>query len=151
FGVILYELITGRQTFSGETVSDMLASVLKTDPDWSKLPADTPASVRRLLRRCLQRDRRKRLQDIGDARLEFEEPAEPATAATAQAPARKSKPWPWIAAGVFAALAGGAGYLLRTPPEAPAVRFDIYPPAGEIFSALAAVSPDGRSVALRTL
>jgi serine/threonine-protein kinase len=57
FGVVLYEILTGRHLFRGETVSDTLAGVLKTDPDWKALPPETPASIRRLLRRCLERDR----------------------------------------------------------------------------------------------
>jgi serine/threonine-protein kinase len=73
FGVVLFELLTGRRLFDGETVSDTIASVLKTDPDWNALPAATPAGVRRLLRRCLQRDPRRRLRDIGDARVEIED------------------------------------------------------------------------------
>ncbi|HVE66738.1 MAG TPA: serine/threonine-protein kinase, partial [Thermoanaerobaculia bacterium] len=72
-GVVLYEMLTGRRLFAGETVSDTLASVLKTDPDWSLLPAETPAIVRRLLARCLERDPKQRLHDAGDARLEIEE------------------------------------------------------------------------------
>src|SRR3954452_5206089 len=73
FGVVLFEMLTGRMLFGGETVSDTLAAVLKTDPDWSVLPAETPVAIRRLLRRCIERDRKRRLQDIGDARLEIEE------------------------------------------------------------------------------
>jgi eukaryotic-like serine/threonine-protein kinase len=73
FGVVLYELLTGRRLFDGETVSDTIAAVLRSDPDWSALPGATPPAVRRLLRRCLQRDPRRRLRDIGDARVEIEE------------------------------------------------------------------------------
>ena len=73
FGVILFEMLTGRRLFEGETVSDTLASVLKTEPDWSALPATTPVPVRRLLRRCLEKDPRRRLRDIGDALLEIEQ------------------------------------------------------------------------------
>ena len=73
FGVVVYEMLTGQRLFDGETVSDTLASVLKSEADWSRLPSDTPASVRRLLRHCLARDRKQRLQDIGDARLELSE------------------------------------------------------------------------------
>ena len=61
FGVVLYEVLTGRRLFDGATVSDTLASVLKTEPDWKALSSDTPASVRRLIRRCLDKDRRDRL------------------------------------------------------------------------------------------
>ena len=66
-------MITGRRLFAGETVSDTLAGVLKTEVDWSHLPSNTPAAVRRLLRHCLARDRKLRLQDIGDARVELSE------------------------------------------------------------------------------
>jgi len=72
FGVVLFEMLTGRRLFQGETVTDTLAAVLKTDPDWSLLPAETPGRVRELLRRCLERDPRQRLRDIGDARVELE-------------------------------------------------------------------------------
>ena len=73
FGVVLLEMLTGRQIFAGETVSHVLASVLKDTPDLSQLPADTPASIRRVLRRSLERDRRSRLADAADARLDIEE------------------------------------------------------------------------------
>ena len=73
FGVVLYEMLTGRRLFVGETVSDTLASVLKTDPDWTRLPAETPVTVRRLLARCLERDPKRRLHDAADARIEIDE------------------------------------------------------------------------------
>src|SRR5207249_1357252 len=94
YGVVLYEMLTGREMFSGETVSDALAAVLKTDVDWSALPPETPMSIRRLLRRCLERDRKKRLRDIGDALAEIDEA--PETAAAPSQAARASR-W-WIAA-----------------------------------------------------
>src|SRR5260370_21768210 len=70
---MLYEMLTGRQMFGGDTVSDTLAAVLRADLDWAAPPASTPAPVRRLLRRCLERDRKKRLRDIGDAIIEIDE------------------------------------------------------------------------------
>ena len=73
FGCVLYETLTGRQAFRGETIQDTLAAVLGNAPDWSLLPADTPASVVRLLRRCLEKDPDRRLHDIADARIEIEE------------------------------------------------------------------------------
>ena len=73
FGCVLYEMLTGKRAFEGETVSDVLAAVLKEDPDWAALPEQTPTAVRKILRRCLQRDARLRLRDIGDARLELDE------------------------------------------------------------------------------
>jgi serine/threonine-protein kinase len=72
FGVVLSEMLTGRHLFRGETVSDTLAGVLKTDPDWKALPAETPPAIRKLLRRCLVKDPKLRLRDIGDARLEID-------------------------------------------------------------------------------
>ena len=72
FGVVLYELLTAERLFAGETVSDTLASVLKTEVDWTRLPAGTPPAVRRLLERCLERDPKRRLQAIGEARIALE-------------------------------------------------------------------------------
>jgi len=69
FGVVLYEMLTGKRLFQGETVSDTLAGILKSDPDWDALPDDIPDTVRLLLVRCLERDRQQRLQDIGEARI----------------------------------------------------------------------------------
>jgi serine/threonine-protein kinase len=77
FGCLLYELLTGRRAFEGETISDTLAAVLKETPDWAALPAETPAGIRRLLRRCLEKDVRKRWSDAADARLELEEALQP--------------------------------------------------------------------------
>jgi hypothetical protein len=71
FGVVLYEMLTGQQAFRGEDVSDTLASVIKFDPDWSKLPATTPAPIRRLLKRCLAKDPGMRLRDCGSALLDI--------------------------------------------------------------------------------
>ena len=86
FGCVLFEMITGARTFGGDTLSDTLVQVITRDPDWTSLPGDTPASIRRLLRRCLQKDARRRLRDIGDARLELDDGAEgtdaPAAAST---------------------------------------------------------------------
>jgi Protein kinase domain/WD40-like Beta Propeller Repeat len=73
FGSVLYECLTGKGAFQGETVTDMLAHILKAEPDWSALPASTPANIRTLLRRCLEKDPRKRLHDIADARIEIAE------------------------------------------------------------------------------
>jgi len=73
FGVVVFEMLTGRRAFEGEEVSDVLAAVLRQELDFTSLPAATPSSVRRLLRRCLERDPRKRLSSIGDARLDIDE------------------------------------------------------------------------------
>ncbi|HMB69459.1 MAG TPA: protein kinase [bacterium] len=72
FGVMLFEMLTGQRLFTGETVSDTVAAILKTDPDWSRLPADASPRLRELLERCLSKDPRTRLRDLGDVRLELE-------------------------------------------------------------------------------
>src|SRR5215467_882475 len=76
FGCVLYELLTGRAVFEGETIGEVLAGIFKTEPDWSLLPADVPESIRRLLRRALQKDVALRLHDIADARIEIEDARE---------------------------------------------------------------------------
>ena len=73
FGVVLFEMLTGRQAFGGTDISETLASVLKTDLSLDALPADTPRRVRRVLTRCLQKDRTQRARDIGDVRLDLDE------------------------------------------------------------------------------
>jgi serine/threonine protein kinase len=73
FGCVVYEMLTGRIAFAGDTVSDTIAAILQREPDWRALPAGTPAPVKRLLRRCLEKDPRERLHDIGDARLELKD------------------------------------------------------------------------------
>jgi eukaryotic-like serine/threonine-protein kinase len=119
FGVVLYEMLTGKTTFEGETVSDTLAAVLRADIEWKQLPAGTPPKVRRLLQHCLERDPRKRLRDIGDAWFELEGPvmdARDAPAASAPVPPRQKQMW-WLgwAAAVVMAGAGLGWALLHRP------------------------------------
>jgi len=73
FGCVLYEMLTGKVPFEGETVSDTLANILQTEPEWESLPQSTPANIKVLLRRCLEKDPRRRLRDIGDASIEISE------------------------------------------------------------------------------
>ena len=77
FGCVLYELLTGRGAFGGDTVTDILAAVVDREPIWAALPPATPAPIRRLLRRCLQKNAQQRLADIADARLEIDEALTP--------------------------------------------------------------------------
>jgi serine/threonine-protein kinase len=89
FGCVLYELLTGRRAFSGDTISGTIAAIHGQQPDWDSLPAETPVAIRRLLLRCLKKDPDRRLRDIGDARIEIEESAESAGLDSDSADARQ--------------------------------------------------------------
>ncbi len=156
FGCVLYEMLAGRRAFEGETVSDALAAVLTKEPDWAALPERTPASVRRILRRCLQRDARARLHDIADARLELEDgwvelqsgaPGRP----TAAAMARGGFPWVVLAASLlFAAFAVVVTWrLARSGSSVPRLEVTnlsrITPPMGRAQGPT--WSPDGNLIA----
>lgn len=139
FGVVLYELLTGKPLFGEDNISDTIAGVLKSDPDWTPIPPQ----VRRLLKRCLERDPAKRLQDIGDVwDLLDETPAAPAS------PGRRSVLWP-ILTGVSLLAALGLAVLAFRPVPLPEVtRFTIAAPAGSrLAMGTPAPSPDGRSLA----
>jgi serine/threonine-protein kinase len=90
FGAVLYEMLAGKKAFPGESVSDTLANVLKLDPDWSALPAATPGSIRTLVRRCLTKNRKQRLQAIGEARIALENPGSDAPPITGPSRSRLS-------------------------------------------------------------
>jgi eukaryotic-like serine/threonine-protein kinase len=158
FGVVLAEMLTGRQMYRGETVSDILAAVLMKDPDWSGLPAATPSVMRRLLRRCQEKDPQRRLRDIGEARIAIEEalagaPAEDGAPAGAMANRNRMLPWAIAGALTLALAALAFVYFRQTPPPAPeVVRFQIPPPdktdLGDVlYPSVPVVSPDGRQVA----
>ena len=102
FGAVLFEMLTGQQAFVGESISDTLASVLKVEPDWQRLPPDTPDALHRLLTRCLTKDRKQRLQSIGDARIEVDELIAGRHGRTAPEPSKRA--WNSIVIGAAAAL-----------------------------------------------
>jgi Tol biopolymer transport system component len=148
FGCVLYEMLTGRPAFPGETVSDTIAKILEREPDWSLLPPATPAAIRRLLFRCLAKDPRRRIRDIGDARIEIEGVEELVPGISV--PGRTRAGWvPWaLLVGLAAAV--GVWELARraSAPDNPL--------ANARFSRLtdwegtetqAEISPDGRFVA----
>src|SRR5262245_6827231 len=125
FGCVVYEMLTGRKAFAGEDVTDTIVAVLSKEPDWSALPASTPAAIRRLLRRCLTKDAKQRLPDIAVAPLEIDEASrgepdarEIAARAPSTASAGASTLVPWTVAGVAAASA--AAMLLLWAPWRPA-------------------------------
>ena len=142
FGCVLFEMLTGRALFEGETVSEVLAGVLKTGPDWQQLPADTPESIRRLLRRCLERDPQKRLQQIGDARIEIDAASEATDSAEAHRRLISGERIGWLA-GVLAAVVSSR---LRTSPPPRELRLESA--AGPAANpASMPLSPDGRAMA----
>ena len=154
FGVLLHEMLTGRRLFDGETVSDVLAGVLKTEVDWSGLPAATPPGVRRLLGRCLERDPKRRLRDIGEARLALESAATAPAEATAPDERPRRGPTPVVVGLVAlaaAALGAAAAWsVLSGRPKPPRVIRLVHPlPAGHNITGLGhglALSPDGTRV-----
>jgi WD40 repeat protein len=155
FGVVLLEMLAGRQVFQGETASHVLASVLKDEPDWTTLPTNTPASIRRLLRRCLEKDRSQRLADAADARLEIDEALTVPTADELSAGALRA---PRSAVSLVIASALGSALLValamwglmrpasNTP--APVMRFneDLGPDAVAAWRTTVILSPDGRRI-----
>ena len=150
FGVVLAEMLSGRQLYSGETVSETLAAVLLKDPDLSGLPAGTPGTIRRLLQRCLDKDPRSRLRDIGEARVILESPIAVEEARVAM-PAARSR-MPWIAVGACLALAVVLGAFLwraTRPVEHPLLNMsvDLGPDAVVGLRGTVAVSPDGSRIA----
>jgi len=160
FGCVLYEMLTGKRPFDGETISDSIGKILQTDADLKALPANTPRVVRELIARCLVKDPKKRLRDIGEARLTLEQAARgeveaPVSAAPAAVPSRRS--WiPWAVAalaiaaavgaiafaprgGATASTAHGSKFLALNIPQG--LRFNDQP--GDVV-----VSPDGRGIAI---
>lgn len=150
-GCLLFEMISGGPAFRGESVAEILAAVLKEQPDWSALPAGTPGELRRLLRRLLEKDRRRRLQSAGDARIDIEDlRAAPADAMTTRAPAPRRPWWLWgwalgASALLLAALIPLARARFAAAPAPLEMRLEIDAPAAIDLISLA-LSPDGRTV-----
>ncbi len=161
FGAVLYEMLTGKRLFQGETVSDVLAGVLRQPIDFDALPAETPPAILRLLRRCLERDPKDRIHDAADARLEIEEalrsPA-PSGARAVYPESRRaafSRLLPWLVAGVLAALAL-ALLVTRRPPArgGETVHLSVALPEDltiapdlQAQTQVLALSPDGKRIA----
>jgi len=157
FGVVLYEMLTGRRLFEGETVSDVLAAVLTREPDWAALPPTTPARVRQLLGRCLERDAKQRLRDVGEARVALggatssvEAGAIPAASAGA-AHGSAAMRWATLALVALVSAAAGIGLFsrLRSAPPRAVTRLQVTLPPGQVLSGNGgpAISRDGRTLA----
>ena len=150
FGVVLYEMLSGRRAFDGDDISTTMASVLMREPDMSALPAETPAGVRTLIARCLVKDPKQRLRDIGDARLLLEEKA---ITHAAPAPVRAAaRPVPWRLllplAVVLSLLAGAAAATTWRPaPSQRPVHLSIALPPGDQLTTPPAISDDGTMIA----
>ena len=146
FGVVLHETLSGRKLFKGETVSDTLAAVLRAEVKWNALPSETPAGVRRVLRRCLSRDPKTRLQHIGDARLELGERDD---AAPTSAPSGRLQLRHLAAAAVcgMALIAFLAASFWPSLPSPRVVEFEIAPPDEISPMSRPVVSPDGSTIA----
>jgi serine/threonine protein kinase len=150
FGCVLYEMLSGRRAFEGDDLSIMLASVLRSEPDWRALPADVPAAIRRLLSRCLQKDPTQRCQAIGDARIDIADvlrgPTRSVDPALEGVRPRPSRPLRALVASALSfAVALALWTAWRPASSPPMLRLDVTtPPTIEPFSF--AISPDGRQL-----
>ena len=157
FGVVLFEMLTGQRLFTGKTVSHVLGAVLQVEPNWDTLPVPAPQALRKLLRRCLEKDRKRRLRDIGDALTELDEalttqPTSETTIAARIQPEGWRVALPWVAGLLLAIVTGLAGWYMRAPTPPRVVRFGISVPANEPLQIAAnntdvAISPDGNRIA----
>jgi eukaryotic-like serine/threonine-protein kinase len=146
FGCVLFELLSRKPAFGADSPADTIGAITKTDPDWSVLPASVPPSIRRLLRRCLQKDPTRRLQHIGDARIEIEETLSRPEVESGDAIPPSRSPASWIAGAVVGLVLGGALvgagiYFRGVPKSASKMRLEISLPEQ---SGLISISPDGR-------
>jgi len=137
FGCVVFEMLTGRQAFHGETTSDLLAAVIKEEPNLGEIPAH----LRPAIEKCLRKDPRARWRDIGDARAALEE-AKPESARYGMRPVRL--PWANAAAMAIDAAILGWRFLAAYPAPPDPVRFQIFPPEGSGFGATFSLSPDGK-------
>jgi Tol biopolymer transport system component len=174
FGCVLYELLSGHPAFEGDDITEILAAVVRAEPEWSRLPESTPQSIRLLLRRCLRKDRRQRFQDATDVRIEIEEalgaPAtiEPATAGPATRVWRERLTQAAAAVFILTTIVLAIGYLLRVPQPPQPMRLSaeigadaslyttmgssaILPPDGTRLALVAAGSDQRRRIYVRSL
>jgi eukaryotic-like serine/threonine-protein kinase len=155
FGAVLYEMLTAHRAFSGETTSDTVAAVIRAEPDWARLPPNTPTIVRQLLHRCLHKDSRRRLQAIGEARVMLEEALPGGAEIEVPAQRSSSKLRLYAVAITVVAIAALVLSLMRrsvpSPPAQPPVRFTLTLPSPDAlelsFGSNVAISSDGSRIA----
>lgn len=155
FGCVLFEMVTGKQSFSGETLTDILASVVRAEPDWGSLPEGTPEAVSRLLRRCLNKDQKQRLRDIGEARIAIEDlQADKSEPIVERGTPQEGRPRRttvfWIACVALAFLVGAfAVWLLRpVSSEIPLRKLELQIAGLELSGSQSyCIAPNGRQIA----
>ena len=165
FGCVLYEMLSGRKPFEGQTISEVLASVIKTEPDWSAIPDTTPPSIQRLVRRCLIKDPKQRLQAIGEARITIEETLSGSTILPSPLPPGEGGPeerdrvrvsplrraLPWIIAGILICVAALSGWWLGTRSVASPSAWSGELLPGPAIAFWPRVSPDGHLIAFEAM
>jgi Tol biopolymer transport system component len=162
FGCVLYEMLTGTRAFDGEDVSDVLATVLKSEPDWTAFPSGVPAPIQNIVKRCLAKDRKARIPDMSVVRFLFDDAAsaatEPAAPTTSARPRASAIVWKLATALLLlTTIAGFAGWYAARSMVPAVARFDVLPPEKGSFvittggspqtAPHAAISPDGRTLA----
>ena len=148
FGCVLYEMLTGRAPFTGDTISDTLAATLEREPDWTALPATVPAAMRTLIRRCLEKDARRRIADISVAQFVLEDSVKPEQAPPAAAPSASLRLWQGLAALAALTTLGLVGWTVwSNAAPGQTSRFAAPLPEGATLYAYLSVSPDGRKLA----
>jgi Tol biopolymer transport system component len=165
FGCVLYEMLAGRKAFEGETISDVLAAVIRAEPEWNAIPETTPPAIHRLVRRCLRKDQRQRLQAIGEARIAIEETLSGSPLLTSPLPQGEGGPaerdrvrvsplrraLPWAVAAILVCIAAIAGWWIGTRGAAPSPNWsgDLLP--GPTIAFFPRVSPDGHLIAFQAM
>jgi eukaryotic-like serine/threonine-protein kinase len=163
FGCVLFEMLSGRKPFEGETISEVLASVIKSEPVWDAIPGATPPSIQRLVRRCLVKDPKQRLRDIGEARITIEETMSGtgvppvvehgqdahATEGARRAPLRRALPW--VAGLILICLAGVGGFWIQSRRVPSPNRWSGDLLGGSNIAFGPRISPDGRTVAFEAM
>src|SRR5262249_43261906 len=149
FGCVLYEMLTGKPAFDGDSTAEILGRVVQTEPDWSALPYETPPEIRKLIQRCLRKDTRQRLQNIGDARIEIDDVRRgPQTGEQITQPRVRGRRIigsisAFVLVGVIAVVM--AVFVLRSKPSMPEMRLEITTPP-TIAPWSLAISPNGQMI-----